>query len=169
MLCKVCEGLIQKHGLSGAEAQLKQYPNLWKELLLKAQTPQMLEAYDVIADSLLENALHFFRERIEYAFSSRNYAGYQSSDRQKRGRNDSIFERLDMQFTFEQAMQHSVAVKGADVNHNTVRQMLKNWRKQGLVILTDDRRYRKLYRLRILIKPRITLITRFFFIYNGFD
>ena len=34
MLCKVCEGLIQKHGLNGAEAQLKQRPNLWKELLL---------------------------------------------------------------------------------------------------------------------------------------
>ena len=41
-------------------------------------------------------------------------------------------------------MQHSVALKGAGVTHNTVRQMLKNWRKQGLVILTDDRRYRKL-------------------------
>ena len=40
-------------------------------------------------------------------------------------------------------MQHSVAVKGAGVNHNTVRQMLKNWRKQGLVFLTDDGRYRK--------------------------
>ena len=31
MLCKVCETLIQKHGLSGAEERLKQYPNLWKE------------------------------------------------------------------------------------------------------------------------------------------
>jgi Rha family phage regulatory protein len=46
-------------------------------------------------------------------------------------KNDSIFERLDIQFTTEQAMQQSVAVKGAGVNHNTVRQMLKNWRKQG--------------------------------------
>ena len=144
MLCKVCETLIQKHGLSGAETKLKQQPNLWKELLLKAQTPTMLEAYDVIADSLLENALYFFRDRIENAFQSRNYVGYQSGERQKRGKNDSIFERLDPQFTFEQAMQHSVAVKGAGVNHNTVRQMLKNWRKQGLVFLTDDGRYRKL-------------------------
>ena len=59
MLCKVCETLIQKHGLSGAEARLKQYPDLWKEMLLQAQTPQMMNAYDVIADSLLENALHW--------------------------------------------------------------------------------------------------------------
>ena len=143
MLCKVCETLIQKHGLSGAESRLKQQPGLWKEMLLKVQTPTMLEAYDVIADTLIENALHFFRDRIENAFCSRDYAGYLSGERSKRGRNDSIFERLDPQFSFEQAMQHSVAVKGAGVNHNTVRQMLKNWRKQGLVFLTDDGRYRK--------------------------
>ena len=144
MLCKVCETLIQKHGLTGAEAQLKQKPGLWKELLLKAQTPTMLEAYDVIADSLLENALYFFRDRIENAFLSRDYSGGQYGERQKRGKNDSIFERLDIQFTFEQAMQHSVAVKGANVNTNTVRQMLKNWRKQRLVVLEKDGNYRKL-------------------------
>ena len=143
MLCKVCENLIQKHGLTGAEAKLKQQPGLWKELLLKAQTPTMLEVYDVIADSLLENALYFFRDRIENAFLSRDYAGGLNGERQKRGKNDSIFERLDIQFTFEQAMQHSVAVKGANVNHNTVRQMLKNWRKQGLVVLEEDGNYRK--------------------------
>ena len=144
MLCKVCEGLIQKHGLNGAEAQLKQNPSLWKELLLKAQTPQLLEAYDVIADALLENALYFFRDRIENAFASRDYAGHLSGERSKRGRNDSIYARLDVQFTFEQAMQFSVAMKGAGVTHNSVRQMLKNWRKQGLVVLTDDGNYRKM-------------------------
>ena len=143
MLCKVCETLIQKHGLSGAETLLKQKPTLWKEMLLKAQTPTMLEVYDVIADSLLENALYFFRDRIENAFNSRDYAGGTRSDRQRRGKNDTIFERLDVQFSFEQAMQHSVAVKGAGVNQNTVQQMLKNWRKQGLVVLEEDGRYRK--------------------------
>ncbi len=143
MLCKVCETLIQKHGLSGAESQLKQRPGLWKEMLLKAQTPTMLAAYDVIADSLLENALYFFRDRIENAFQSRDYAGNMNGERTKRGKNDSIFERLDIQFSFEQAMQQSVAVKGANVNHNTVRQMLKNWRKQKLVVLEEDGKYRK--------------------------
>ena len=144
MLCKVCETLIQKHGLSGAESRLKQYPNLWKEMLLRAQTPQMLEAYDVIADSLLENALHFFRDRIENAFASRDYAGYRNGERLKRGKNDSIYNRLDMLFTFEQATQHSIAIKGAGVTHNSVRQMLKNWGKQGLVVLTDEGKYRKM-------------------------
>ena len=143
MLCKACEQLIQKHGLNGAEVQLKQNPNLWKEMLLKAQTPQMLGTYDVIADSLMENALYFFRHRIENAFNSRDYAG-KSNQRQKSGKNDTIFQRLDQQFSFEQAMQQSVAIKGADVTNNSVRQMLKNWRKQGLIDLTNDGKYRKL-------------------------
>ena len=141
MLCKVCETLIQKYGLTGAEAKLKQQPNLWKEMLLKAQTPTMLEAYDAIADSLLENALYFFRDRIENAFKSRDYAG--TNDRRRMGRNDSIYERLDVEFGFEQAMQHSVAIKGAGVTHNSVRQMLKNWKRQGLIVQEEAQRYRK--------------------------
>ena len=143
MLCKVCETLIHKHGLNGAEAQLKQHPNLWKEMLLKTQTPQMMEVYEVIADSLLENALLFFRDRIENAFGSRSYAGNLIGERLKRGKNDSIFERLDQQFTFEQAMQHAVAVKGASVTQNCVQQMLKNWGKQGLIVQTENGNYRK--------------------------
>ena len=143
MLCKVCEQLIQKHGQNGAEAQLKQKPDLWKEMLLKAQTPQMLAAYDVIADSLMENALFFFRHRIENAFNSRDYAG-KSNQRQKSGKNDTIFQRLDQQFTFEQAMQQSVAVKGADVTRNSIHQMLKNWKNQGLINQTQDGKYSKL-------------------------
>jgi hypothetical protein len=143
MLCKVCEQLIRKHGLNGAESRLKQNPNLWKELLLKAQTPTVLEAYDVIADSLLENALHFFRDRIENAFASRDYAGNLNGDRMKRGKNDSIYHRLDMQFTIEQATQHSIAIKGAGITHNSVRQMLKNWCKQGLIVQEDNGKYRK--------------------------
>ena len=143
MLCKVCETLLSKHGLSGAETLLKQKPDLWREMLLKTQTPAMLEVYDVIADSLMENALHFFRDRIENAFGSRDYAGYLNGQRHRPGRNDSIYERLDPQFTFEQAMQHSVAVKGASVTRNSVQQMLKNWRYQGLVVQTDEGAFRK--------------------------
>ena len=41
-------------------------------------------------------------------------------------------------------MQQAVAVKGAGVNGNTVRQMLKNWRYQELVKMEPDGKYRKL-------------------------
>lgn len=143
MLCKVAESLIQKHGFQGAETQLKQNPQLWKELIVKMQTPTMLAVFDTLADYQLENALYFFRSRIEDAFSSKNYSGQSPYDRSRRGRNDSIFECLDVTFTFEQAQQQSVAVKGANVTHEAVRQMLKNWKRQGLINILPDSRYQK--------------------------
>ena len=143
MLCKVAESLILKHGFQGAETQLKQNPQLWKELIVKMQTPTMLAVFDTLADYQLENALYFFRSRIEDAFSSKNYSGQSPYDRSRRGRNDSIFECLDVTFTFEQAQQQSVAVKGANVTYEAVRQMLKNWKRQGLINILPDARYQK--------------------------
>lgn len=143
MLCKVAESLIQKHGFQGAETLLKQNPQLWKELIVKMQTPTMLAVFDTLADYQLENALYFFRSRIEDAFSSKNYSGQSPYDRSRRGRNDSIFECLDVTFTFEQAQQQSVAIKGANVTHEAVRQMLKNWKRQGLINILPDSRYQK--------------------------
>ena len=144
MLCKVCEQLIQKHGMSGAEKQLQTHPNLWKEKLLKTQTPQMLELYDLIADSLLENALYFFRNRIEKAYTSRTYGDSGICGRVRRSKNDTIYESLDMQFTFEQALKHSIEKKGSEVTSNSVQQMLKNWRKQKLIELESDGKFKKL-------------------------
>ena len=141
MLCRVCEQLIQKHGYSGAEKLLKQKPDLWKTQLIKAQTTLLLDVYDVMADYLLDTALYFFRERIENAFASRDYAA--SHERQRMGSNDTIFARLDADFTFENALQQSVAAKGTNVTRNQVHQMLKNWKRQGLIVQTETGRYRK--------------------------
>ena len=143
MLCKVADTLIQKHGFQGAEKQLKQNPLLWKEMIVKTQTPTMLEAFNILADYQLDNALYFFRSRIEDAFSSKSYCGQTTYDRSRRGRNDSIFERLDVTFSFEQALQQSIAVKGANVTREVVRQMLKNWKRQGLIGVLPDMRYQK--------------------------
>ncbi len=143
MLCKVAETLIQKHGFQGAEKQLKQNPLLWKEMIVKTQTPTMLEAFNILADYQLDNALYFFRSRIEDAFSSKSYCGQTTYDRSRRGKNDSIFERLDVTFSFEQALQQSIAVKGANVTREVVRQMLKNWKRQGLIGVLPDMRYQK--------------------------
>ena len=143
MLCKVAETLIQKHGFQGAEKQLKQNPLLWKEMIVKMQTPTMLAVFNVLADYQLDNALYFFRSRIEDAFSSRDYCGQTTYDRSHRGKNDSIFERLDTTFSFEQAQQQSISVKGASVTNETVRQMLKNWKRQGLIGILPDKRYQK--------------------------
>ena len=143
MLCKVLETLIQKYGFNGAEKQLKESPDLWKGMLVKTQTPTMLETFNILADYQLDNALYFFRSRIEDAFSSKNYCSQSAYDRSRRGKNDSIFERLDVTFTFEQAEQQSIVLKGASATHETVKQMLKNWKRQGLICVLPDMRYQK--------------------------
>ena len=144
MLCKVSETLIQKHGFQGAEKLLKQNPGLWKDLIIKMQTPTILAVFNVLADYQLDNALYFFRSRIEDAFSSRDYCGQMPYDRIHRGKNDSIFERLDTTFSFEQAQQQSISVKGANTTLEAVKQMLKNWKRQGLIVVLPDMRYQKL-------------------------
>ncbi len=144
MLCRVAAQLIAKHGTAGAERRLKEDPQLWARLMQKQQQPQLLEAFDVLADYQMDNALHFFRDRIEAAFQSREYAGSQQGGRAHRGKNDSIFNRLPQTFTVEQARQQAVAVKGSCASQEVVRQMLKNWRRQGLVVLTPEGQYVKM-------------------------
>lgn len=107
----------------------------------------MLAVFDVLADYLMENALYFFRERIEAAFSSREYMGQTEKPRVIRGKNDTIFARLDSVFTSEQATQQSIAIKGTNVTKTMVRQMLKNWRKQGLIAQIPDGRFQKILTL----------------------
>ena len=143
MLCRVVAALIDKHGVAGAETRLKQEPGLWREMILKQQTPALLSAFDVLADYQMDNALFFFRERIEAAFTASSYAGQASSERLRHGKNDSIFERLDPSFSFEQALQQSMAVQGPNTSRNAVQQMLKNWRKQGLVVKGEGERFLK--------------------------
>ena len=144
MLCRVAEQLIAKHGLQGAETRLKQKPDLWKEMIVKTQTPSMLAVFDILADYQLENALYFFRDRIESAFESRDYCGSTHNTRQRRSKNDTIFERLAPRFTFEQALQQSIIEKGASATRNSVYQMLKNWRKSGMIGSSTNSMYIKL-------------------------
>ena len=143
MLCRVASQLIDKHGLSGAEKLLKTQPNLWKEMIVKQQQPSFLSAFDVLADYQIDNAMYFFRDRIEAAFTSKYYCPRDVAERTRRGKNDTIFSRLDNTFSFEQALQHSIAVKGANISRNAVQQMLKNWRRQRLVVETPDKKYIK--------------------------
>ena len=141
MLCRVAEELIGQHGTEGAEAILRQDPLRWRELIVGMQTPQLLSAFDVLAYSQLDNALHFFRSRIEEAFESKEYGG--GGERVRRGKNDSIFARLDTVFSFEQALQQAIALKGGYATRESTRQMLKNWVRQELVEALPGRKFRK--------------------------
>ena len=88
--------------------------------------------------------MYFFRDRIEAAFTSKDYCPRDVAERTRRGKNDTIFSRLDNTFSYEQALQHTIAVKGANTSRNAVRQMLKNWRRQRLIVDTPDNKYQKI-------------------------
>jgi len=145
MLVAVCAKLIKEHGVAGAEKRLKTDPYMWQKMIEKMQTQAFMDMFGIVADSLIDNAMFFFRDRIEDAFSARTYAGSTkaSAGRSRKGKNDSIYSRLPQEFSFGEAMSHSVAVKGATVTQNAVQQMLKNWMKQGLAEVLENGNYRK--------------------------
>ena len=144
MLCRVAELLIQHHGLQGAEKRLKTEPTLWQNLLQRQQTPQMLMAFDVIADYMLDNALRFFRERIEVAFNSNDYISSDST-RCRKSKNDTIYEQLNNQFTTDEAHGATIGARGFDVPKSRVNTMLMRWERQGMVVRVDKGVYKKTY------------------------
>ena len=144
MLCRVAELLIQHHGLRGAEKRLKTEPTLWQNLLQRQQTPQMLMAFDVIADYMLDNALRFFRERIEAAFNSNDYIS-SDSIRCRKSKNDTIYEQLNNQFTTDEAHGATIGARGFDVPKSRVNTMLMRWERQGMVVRVDKGVYKKTY------------------------
>ena len=148
MLCRVAEQLIQRHGFQGAEKQLKTHPTLWQELLQRQQTPQMLATFDVLADYMIDNAIYFFRERIEEAFRAATYAPA-DAPRIKKGCNDTIYQKLGNQFTTEEAYGVTTIVRGVDVQKGRVRTMLSRWESQGMVRRIDQGVYRKTHRCEI--------------------
>ena len=148
MLCRVAELLIQHHGLQGAETRLKADPTLWQNLLQRQQTPQMLATFDVLADYMIDNAIYFFRERIEEAFRAGTYTP-SDAPRTKKGCNDTTYQKLGGQFTAEEAYGATINVRGFDVQKGRVLTMLYRWEKQGIVQRIEKGVYKKTYRLTV--------------------
>ena len=143
MLCRVAERLINSYGMQGAETRLKGDPTLWQKLILRQQTPQILAAFDVLADYMIDNAMYFFKERIEMAFRSAAYAP-KAKLRSRKTKNDTIFEQLGEHFNTEDAYCTTVSTRGFDVARARVISMLCRWERQGLVERIDKGVYRKL-------------------------
>ena len=146
MLCRVAELLIQRHGLQGAEKQLKTHPTLWQELLQRQQTPQMLATFDVLADYMIDNAIYFFRERIEEAFQAANYTPV-DAPRTKKSSNDTIYKQLETNFTSDEAFSLATSLKGGNVTKVRINSMLYRWERQGIVRRIDRGVYKKTFRL----------------------
>ena len=145
MLCRVAERLIQDHGVKGAEDKLRSDPTLWRTMVVEEQTPEMLEVFDLLADYMLDNALYFFRQRIEAAFSSSAYP-HSAFKRSRKGKNDTIFQQLKMVFTAQEAREATISLRGCSVSQARVGMMLYRWEQQGLIERNDEKSYRKLLR-----------------------
>ena len=146
MLCRVAEQLIQHHGLQGAETQMKADPTLWQKMLQRQQTPQMLATFDVLADYMIDNAIYFFRERIEEAFRAATYAPA-DAPRTKKSSNDTIYKQLETNFTSDEAFSLAMSLRGGNVTKVRINSMLYRWERQGMVRRIDRGVYKKTFRL----------------------
>ena len=142
ILAAVCDKLIRKNGVQGAENVMKQSPELWMDMAKKMQTQAFLKVFDLIADYLMDTTLYFFRSRIEAGVAADDYnpkGQKNAGSRSRKGKNDTIFGLLGDTFTANDAFMQSAAIKGAGVTQNAVDMMLRNWIKQELVVEKDGR------------------------------
>ena len=92
---------------------------------------------------MIDNAIYFFRERIEEAFRATTYAPTDTPRTQK-GSNDTIYRKLAGQFTTEEAYGATVSVRGLDVQRGRVFTMLSRWERQGMVERLKKGVYKKI-------------------------
>lgn len=136
ILCEVAERLIRRYGTEDAEKHIMALPTLVEEMAVKCQTNAILDTYEVLAESLIYNDMLFFRERLEGAEMTPGHA--KGGTRHGNGR---VYDRLNDTFTIQQAQ----SAKGDGCTYNSVRQMLKNWKKQGLIVATEYGQYMKVH------------------------
>ena len=148
MLCSYIEWLLNEldrkkgskckwaHGCKTAKEFLLKHPSAVVEQLLQFQTEARLDNYEVLADYMLDNLEYYFKEKIETAKSSPNYA---IGDRTVASRNDSLYNQLPETFTVTDARR----VRGPNGSYNAVKQMLKNWKRQGLIMSVEYGKYKK--------------------------
>ena len=138
MLCSVAEKLLKKYGLEKAEGLIKDNPELLRRMMAKEQTEEMLAAYEVIADYLVDNDIYFFRSKLTKAYEQNRNERGGDSKRQRRGKNDTIFDMLPQNFSRADAMKMAARVKGESVTDNTIAKMLYNWKNSGLVTMEGE-------------------------------
>ena len=136
-LCGVAGSLVEKidhakikpewaEGAQTAEEYLKTHPQAIVKHITRMQNKEMMNLYDVLAEYLTNTQLYYFRERIEQAYASNNYM---PTGRIRRGKNDSVFEKLPKQFDLNMAAQ----AKGHAKADSSIRGMVHQWCKQELV------------------------------------
>ena len=145
--CRLASMLVEKidkakkkpswaDGAKSAEEYLKSHPNGVANHLTKMQDEEMMALYDTLSEYLTDTQLYYFRSRIEQAYESDNY---KVDGRTRRGKNDSVFERLPQKFDLRQA----ASAKGHATADAVIRTMVYQWCKQGLTMSIGNGLYRK--------------------------
>jgi hypothetical protein len=124
-------------GAKSAEEYLKSHPNAVVDHLTRMQDEEMMTLYDTLSEYLTDTQLYYFRSRIEQAYASDNYQP--GEGRTRRGKNDSVFERLPRKFDLRQA----ASAKGHATADSVVRNMIFLWCKQGLIRSVENGQYEK--------------------------
>ncbi len=146
--CKLATWLVEKidmakkkptwaDGARTAEEYLKSHPNAVANHLTRMQDEEMMTLYDTLSEYLTDTQLYYFRSRIEQAYESDNY---KVDGRTRRGKNDSVFERLPKKFDLRQA----ASAKGHATADAVIRNMIHQWCKQGLIRNIGNGLYEKL-------------------------
>ena len=137
MLCKVAERLIKEHGYEGAEKALLDDPNLTANAIAKEETKAMMDTYDIIANYILDMDMLFFGEKLKSDYDNKDcrvmYEG-----RTYRTANDTIYECLPGTFSREQLVQQCKMNNGEEPTETKVQSMLRNWKRQGLIIKSEN-------------------------------
>lgn len=131
LLTKAAETLLKENGFEGAKALLTANPHAWLTPAEKAQTPAILDLVDDVADYLLDQQLRYFRARIEKKYASADYAT--AAVGRRPAANDAVYSALPAQFSFDEAVKVTTAVKGKAVSRNSVSCMLRRWSTAGKV------------------------------------
>ena len=119
--------------MRGAEKALVENPDITAELIVDEQTPAMLKVYQNIADYIVDMEMLFFGDKIKAKYEDKN-CRVLGDERKYRTNNDTIYECLPTVFSKDQLAQQCKINTGEDPTETKVWSMLRNWKRQGLIV-----------------------------------
>jgi len=135
-----CEGELPEwaDGCKTAEQYLLAHPGIAERVLNDNLTPGWINFFNLCCDYYYNILLKYFRDSAESEMKNSHYKS-SSNGRVIVGGNDSFFDKLNKVFTLADA-----ANLRPDDNYDTVKSMVRNWKKYGWVKKVDRSTYEKI-------------------------
>ena len=134
MLCSMLEKLIRVKGSVEKSADfLRLNPIAWHNMLLDEQTDAMKANFNLIADTMLDTNMYYFRKQIRYANDEAEENIGASPSRSRAIASQSVFDLLPREFTTAEAGVAYFKAKGRNVSAPAISQMITVWLKRGMV------------------------------------